>query len=145
MREFDEFGDLLLARLRCDRGAPPLQRRSGVRCEADHLLSFLGLNGGAPAVRGEEEVVDAAGGLRGGRFLRNLLDHAGHRHVGGGELQPRLVVDLGARVDRAAGTDQGVAAAQPQPDDGAFSPDTIVSSQSEIWASSTAVALRSTP
>ena len=57
VREFDELVDLLLAQPRCDYGAPLLQRRSGIRCEADHLFSLLGLNGGAPAIRGEEEVV----------------------------------------------------------------------------------------
>jgi len=141
--QLGEGVQLLLGGLGGDPAAPGLERLGGVRGEADGLAGF---DGRAPAGGGQQEVVEVGGveGSRhgpsflgaystsvGGSFLGvystdvagfGTLSHRpffrGQREVGGWGGQPALVVDLGAGVDGVTGADQGVAAAQVQPEPG---------------------------
>ena len=93
------------------RQALSRSRASGARC-----LGLLGVDGRAPALGGQQEVVDAA--RRGPRPDRRPSRAIGERMVLGDVVEPGLLVDLARAEQGAAGADQGVAAAQVQAEPG---------------------------
>ena len=118
-REVDEDVDLALAGLGVDRGAPGLQ---GGECLRRELLGLLRVDRRPPPGGGQHEVVDAAGNIAGEGAGSDVLLEGREGDVPRDVLEVLLAAHLLAAEHGPSGPDEGVAAAQVEPEPGCVEP-----------------------